>query len=172
MIIVIYILIGTFFLYLLALQINKYNEIVFDKFRFRYFALRDRLAMLVVNGELDENSWEYKQLIDTFNFHISATETMSIKKIARIMSDYHSSNIEERKVRLLKKNVGSQAVLKIVVDFMDVTYQLLESNSHMHLRFLRFMRRTRGKTVKGKTVGRFRMDTIEKIKSHREILAA
>lgn len=169
---VIYMLIIVFVLYLFSVQINKYNEVVFDKFRFRYFALRDRLAMLVVNGNLDEGSWEYKQLVDAINFHINATETMSIKKIARILAEYHSSSDEERKVRLLKKKVTDKAVISVVLDLMDVTYKLLERNSFMQLRYFRYLRSKNSSSNQIDRLSGTRLTAIDKIKDHKELMAA
>ncbi len=122
-------------LYIVSVQISKYNEIIFKKYRFKYFSLRDDLAMLVVSGKIKEESWEYQQLIDTINFHIQTIESMSINKIIAMLVEYHTSPEEERKVRIIKKKIKHTEVISIMAEFMDVTSQLLERNSKMQIKF-------------------------------------
>ena len=57
------------FLYVLFLQIDAYNNLVTAKFRPKFLALRDRLAVLVCTGAIKESSWEYKYVIDALNYH-------------------------------------------------------------------------------------------------------
>jgi len=54
MIFIVNLIILIFFLYIVAIQIQQYNNIISDKYRFRYFALRDRLALLVANNEIQD----------------------------------------------------------------------------------------------------------------------
>ena len=86
-------------LYIFSVQISAYNEVLFDRCRFRYFALRDQLAMLVINGKLEEDSWEYQTIVDTINFHINTVEKLSIDKVMRVLVEYHISPQEEKTVR-------------------------------------------------------------------------
>lgn len=126
-----------FVLFIVAVQIGKYNEIILDKFRFKYFALRDRLAMLVVNSKLKEDSFEYQQIIDTINFHINAIETLCIQDIIYLLAEYHTSPEEERKVKIIKKKLDHPEIIEIMAEFMDITRQLLERNSKMQIRLLK-----------------------------------
>lgn len=137
MVFIVNIAILAFILFIVATQIQKYNQIVFDKYRFRYFALRDRLAMLVVNNKLEEDSWEYQKVVDTINFHISTTEGVSINKIISLLIEYHTSPEEERKVRIIKKKVEHPEVLEIMAEFMEVTASLLERNSRTQIALLK-----------------------------------
>ena len=134
-----------FFLYFISVLISKYNEMIFDKYRFRYFSLRDRLALLVIKGELEEDSWEYKKLIDTINFHISTVETMSIERIVHLLIQYHTSSEEERNVRLIKKNIKSVEVLRITDDFMETTASLIARNSRAQIKLASLIHRVFGK---------------------------
>lgn len=126
-----------FILLIFAVQIDKYNEIILDKYRFRYFALRDRLAMLVVNRKLEEGSWEYQRIIDAVNFHINAIETVSIQDIICLLIDYHTSPEEECKVEIIKKKLDHPEIIEIMAEFMDITGQLLERNSRMQIKLLK-----------------------------------
>ncbi len=103
MIFIVNLIILVFFLYIVAVQIQQYNNIISDKYRFRYFALRDRLALLVANNEIQEDSWEYQKIIDTINFHISAVETMSIEKLMSVLIEFHTSQEEARRIKLYEK---------------------------------------------------------------------
>jgi len=124
-------------LYLFAIQVSKYNGILLDKYRFSYFALRDRLALLVMQGKLDEESWEYEKIVNAINFHIQATERVSIHKIIAILVAYHTSPEEERKVKAMLKRTDNQDVVKIMIDYFDTTASLLKRNSRMQMWFIK-----------------------------------
>lgn len=124
-------------LYFIATIIDRYNQIIFDKYRFKYFVIRDRLAMLVVEGKLKEDSWEYKQIIDTINFHIKTIESVSINKIISMLINHLTSNAEERKVKIITKNIEHPEVIAVMADFMDVTVSLLERSSKMQIKLLK-----------------------------------
>ncbi|MFA7242413.1 MAG: hypothetical protein WC091_20050 [Sulfuricellaceae bacterium] len=130
-------LIGTFVLYILFLQIRESNELTRTKFRFRYFALRDRLAMLVAAGRLKEDSWEYQHIVETLNFHISAVERLSLSRITDVLADYHLSSKEEQQVKVLRNKIGDKDVAKIVVDYMETTYDLINCNSRVQIALMR-----------------------------------
>jgi uncharacterized protein YjgD (DUF1641 family) len=132
-----------FVCYIFALQVSRYNQVVFDKYRFRYFALRDKLAMLVVKGVISENSWEYKQIIDSINFHIKTIESVSINKIIKVLIDYHNSTEEERRVEVIKKKIENEEVRKVMVEFMSITSSLLERNSKMQIKVIKHMSKMR-----------------------------
>lgn len=122
-------LIGGFLCYVLFLQIDEYNKLVVLKFKFRFFALRDRLALLVVYKNLPEVSWEYVETIKSLNFHISATEKLSLMRIVKLLSAYHTSPEEERKVQKLSRQVDREDVREVLSDFFMTTYHLIRRNS-------------------------------------------
>lgn len=126
----------SFMLYTFARQIDQYNNLIFTRYRFRYFELRDRLALLVVSGAIQESSWEYQHIINALNHHIRTVETTSIRRIARVLSDFHTSQEEKRKIRVFEKNIQHKEVIAIVVDFMKITDELLSRNSKAELYFL------------------------------------
>lgn len=121
--------IGGFLCYVLFLQIDEYNKLIITKFKFRFFALRDRLALLVVYKGLPEDSWEYKETVEALNFHISATEKLSLMRIVEVFSDYHTSPEEERKVQRYSRNVDREDVREVLTDFFMTTYNLIRRNS-------------------------------------------
>ncbi len=126
-------------LYFAAQQIKLYNEIMLDKYRFRYFSLRDRLALMVINGDLEEDSWEYKKIVDTLNYHIKSVETMSIDHIVSMIAKYHTSPEEQRTVRIIEKRVKNEAILQLMVEFFSVTRQVLWRNSRTQIRALKYV---------------------------------
>jgi hypothetical protein len=126
-------LFAIFILYVIYIQLREYNEISIAKYRFKYFALRDQLAMLVVEGKLNENSWEYEHIIGTINFHIGATETMSIMRILDMLMKYHTSAEEEREVQILEKKVDNQEIAAIVAECMSITFDLIRRNSRVQI---------------------------------------
>lgn len=158
----------TFVVYILALQVSRYNQIIFDKYRFRYFAIRDQLAMLVVKGEIEEDSWEYRQIVDSINFHIKTIESVSINKIINVLIEYHNSSEEERRVRVIKKKVENEEVRKIMADFMSITSTLLERNSKMQIRVLRHLSKMRRrKNVKNFSIIVNHKKAVEKVNRYK-----
>lgn len=123
-------------LYVISRQIDFYNAIVFDKYRFRYFALRDQLALMVVRGELQEDSWEYQKIVDTLNFHISSVETMSVATLLQSLAEYHTSQDEARTVRVIRKRIEDPRVLRILISYFDTTRELMWRNSRSQIRFM------------------------------------
>lgn len=126
-------LIGMIVLYVVFVQIREYNELIRAKFRFKFFSLRDRLALLVISGKLREDSWEYKHIIDTLNFHISAVEHVSVMRIVDMLVKYHTSPKEERDVQRLSKHIEQKDVALILVDYMATTYDLIKKNSRVQI---------------------------------------
>jgi hypothetical protein len=122
-------LIGGFLCYVLFLQIDEYNKLMVTKFKFHFFALRDRLALLVVYKKLPEDSWEYLETVKSLNFHISATERLSLMRIIELLSEYHTSPEEESKVQKLNRKVEREDVREVLADFFMTTYHLIRRNS-------------------------------------------
>lgn len=133
MIFIINLMVIVFVLCIVSIQVQQYNAIIFDKYRFKYFALRDKLALLVANKEIQEDSWEYQKIIDTINFHISAVETMSIEKLMSVLIQFHTSQEEAKTIKLYEKNIDNDAVLQILVEFMGITSSLIRRNSRMQI---------------------------------------
>jgi hypothetical protein len=112
---------------------------MFDGYRYKYFALRDRLALLVINGTIKENSFEYKFLIDAINYHINTIETVSMIRVIELLIKYHNSPDESRSVSLIAKKVDNKDALSVVLDFMKLSNDLLYRNSRAQMRILNFI---------------------------------
>lgn len=130
-------LIGTIALYVLFIQIREYNELNRIKYQFQFFALRDRLAVLVASGHLSEDSWEYKNIVDVLNYHIGAVEKMSLGRIVSALVQFHMSSAEDFRMRGLSKRVSDKAVADIVMDYMSTTYELIRRNSRVQISLIR-----------------------------------
>jgi len=126
-----------FILYIMFLWLREYNELKITKYRFKYFALRDELAMLVINGKLEENSWEYKHIISTINFHINATESMSIMRVVDLLIRYHTSSEEEKEIEFLEKRVDNEEMASIIAKYMSITIELIKRNSRTQIYLIR-----------------------------------
>lgn len=130
-------LIATVVLYIVFMMIREAGELTRTRFKFKYFALRDELAMLVATGKLKEDSWEYKHIIDTLNFHISAVEKLSMMRIVEMFAEYHLSHEERLRVRMMSRRVDHKEVAKIVVGYMETTYELIRRNSRAQIALVR-----------------------------------
>ena len=132
-----FLFISTILIYFLFLQIREYNQLVFTRYRFRYFALRDELALLVMRGRINEDSWEYQRIVEAINFHISAVETLSIIRLVNLLIAYHTSPNEKQQFELLARRIEDPDIVRIMVQYMDTTYDLLRRNSRAQLRCIR-----------------------------------
>ena len=126
-------LIGAFLCYVLFLQIDEYNKLIVTKFKFRFFALRDRLSLMVIFEGLPEDSLEYKETVSTLNFHISATEKLSLTRIVEMLAEYHTSTEEERRVRVFTRTVDRQDVRDLLGEFFCTAYDMISRNSRAQI---------------------------------------
>ncbi len=183
MITLINIIMLTIILYTFSVQINTYNSLIFEKYRFRYFAIRDRLALLVIDGKIKEQSWEYQRIINAINSHIKTIENMSISNIIRLLVQYHNSPSESRPVDMMRKKIDNEEVIKIMVEFFDITSSILKRNSWMQVKALKIIlsisRRTRNNILDKPTILKTpemkviidSQSALEKIKTFRDSLS-
>lgn len=183
MITLINIIMLTIILYTFSVQINTYNSLIFEKYRFRYFAIRDRLALLVIDGKIKEQSWEYQRIINAINSHIKTIENMSISNIIRLLVQYHNSPSESRPVDMMRKKIDNEEVIKIMVEFFDITFSILNRNSWMQVKALKIIlsisRRTRNNILDKPTILKTpemkviidSQSALEKIKTFRDSLS-
>lgn len=61
-------------------MIDSYRYYLNQKHRFRFFALRDDLTMLVMSGKIDQNDREFIVLRDCLNCAINVTGDLSIRE--------------------------------------------------------------------------------------------
>lgn len=122
-----------FCLYIAAEQLNLNNKLMFDEYKFKYFSLRDNLALLVVSGKLKESSWEYKHIVDAVNYHIQTVETISVTKIVSMLVSYHTSKKDDAIVEKLEKSIHDPAVISIVISYFECTRSLLKRNSRTQI---------------------------------------
>jgi len=127
---------STFVLFVISTQISLYNELSSERFRFRYFELRDRLAMMVVKGKISEDSWEYKNIVDSLNFHINAVETMTIWKMVSVLTAYHMSPDAERRAK--QRKIENEEVRRLMFDFLCVTKDLIRRNSRAQIKVIEY----------------------------------
>ncbi len=111
--------------------LRLYREMIIDKHRYRYFALRDNLAMLVVRGQLEERSWEYQRIIDVINHHISFADVVSEERMVSALVDAYDPATRST-VRKLQKNVSDPDVIHILVQFFQNTRELMDRNTWVH----------------------------------------
>lgn len=141
---------------IIAYQITMYNKMVNDRFRFEYFALRDRLHLLVLTGKTNEKSEEYQQFLKVINFHINAVERLSIMRMAEVLVQFHTAP-EKRRVKITHHKFESDEIKKLMVNFLDITERLLKRNNRAEIAVVRlFSKRHKGapKSAVGREVSR------------------
>lgn len=135
---------------IVAYQISLYNSITNDRFRFEYFALRDRLNKLVVSGKIDQESKEYKSIMNAINFHISAVERVSIMRMAKLVVDFHATSDESTSVKIYQQKFGSEETRRLMLDFLVVTEKLLRRNNKAEMATFKFLSTRKIKTPSNK----------------------
>jgi len=115
----------TIVLYGLDMLIREYNVLVLTRFRFRYEALRDELAMRVVRGQLAEDSWAYRHIVAAINHHLHALETMSTTEVLRRLIAYHTSADAGTTAAGLVEHGDDPAIKRLLVRYVVITQDLL-----------------------------------------------
>lgn len=108
---------------------SKYRAAKFMEYRFKYFALRDRLGHLATNGILPPESRAYKQMVGMLNAHIRYTERIDLVSFAQGIVRYtqheHQKSVEE-----LIQTAGEIPELKeIVEDSVLLTIGIIRRHS-------------------------------------------
>jgi len=98
---------------------------VLDKYRFRFFAMRDEMALMVVNGQLEEESWQYQTIIDAINHNIRTIEDVSDEhRISMLLADLVRPEAQKR-VRQFSQQLEEDRVKAIVYDYFVTTRSLI-----------------------------------------------
>jgi hypothetical protein len=133
-----------------AYQISLHNSVASDRFRFEYFALRDRLNLLVARGKIREESLEYRTFMGAINFHIHAVESVSIMRMASVIAGYHTTTTGSRKVEVSPQLLLSDETKKLMFDFLTTTEKLLRRNSRAQMWLYDFINKKRIVVPSGK----------------------
>lgn len=126
--------ITTYFIFLI---IDQYNKMVCTSYKFKFFKLRDELALLVMEGKIDENSPEYNDVVHILNFHISAVEKMSITRVISLLVEKYSNDKNFKKASFKVSKIDNEEIAKIMWRYMDVTYNLIGRNSKIQIWILK-----------------------------------
>jgi hypothetical protein len=107
-----------------------YRDYQNTKYKFRFYALRDDLALLVLNGTLKETEREYIVLRDAINYSIYASENLSIYQ--------HIKAIISRNTPTLQNSITLRhdETKDIVIDYFINTINLVRKNSWFELRVI------------------------------------
>ncbi len=115
--------------YTLSILISQYRNYLEMKCKFRYFALRDDLAMLVMYGDMNEDSSEYQGLVDVINYHICAMDQITFA--AKISAFMKASQMTLDTADEIK--VGDERVRAIMFRLLENTASVIHMNSWFEL---------------------------------------
>ncbi|MBF0131802.1 MAG: hypothetical protein HQL75_04340 [Magnetococcales bacterium] len=111
----------------------------FDRDRFRFFALRDRLALLVMKGQIPEHSLEHRILCRLLNGAIQSTGTFEIMQFLRFIANWSSDQKAQRDVdKVLNHMRGYENVeyRKIVRETFELTSQMFKRDTWLLFRVI------------------------------------
>jgi len=106
-----------------------------SKVRFKLFNLRDDLAILAMQGNVESNCVEYRTLMDLLNGSISILEKFSIINFLRYLVTMHKDKNIQRKIEQVMQSLGhkNNDYKAIVHKFFEIMHQMLDK----HTRFFR-----------------------------------
>lgn len=107
---------------LIRRQFNAYTS---TKQKFKLFAIRDKLALLVISGELKETSKEFRVLRDAINYSISQVDDLSVRKATAIAIN----GIEKKDVIEFK----AENTINIAHEYFLATREMIIRNSRFEL---------------------------------------
>lgn len=88
--------------------------------RFKLFSLRDRLALLAMEGHISPNAAEYKHLMLLMNKSIKEFEDFSVTKYIRFLSkSLYANNQTKEFVKIIRSN-NDPEFKAVVSDFCDL----------------------------------------------------
>ncbi len=122
------------FLGLLALgvRLKRYHlETQFMEYRFRYFALRDRLGHLAATGVIGEDSDPYRLLVTTLNYYIRRTERIDLFYFVRSFISWEADPEHRRRMSELVQEcrVSHPEVSDIMHEFERLTLHIVMRHS-------------------------------------------
>lgn len=106
----------------------------FDRDRFRFFALRDRLALLVMKGQIPERSLEHRILCRLLNGAIQSTGTFEIMQFLRFIANWSSDQKAQRDVdKVLNHMRGHENAeyREIVRETFELAHQMLKRDTRL-----------------------------------------
>ena len=102
----------------------------FMEYRFRFFALRDKLARLCVNDVITQESVEFQFLIRLFNTYIKDLESCNIPTLLRrVVSLENDKEFRVKVQMLLERCYETEEVAELMYEFEKAVVELLYEGS-------------------------------------------
>lgn len=102
---------------------HKYiRNCLFNDKLFKLFALRDRLTLMIMDDTLGVDSTEYKTLLRSINYYISATRDFEIITFLRRFYKYESSKKLQSEMKEIKDKIENHSpkLKQIMFEYYEV----------------------------------------------------
>lgn len=109
---------------MMFLNYNYLRPVLMNRKRFQLFAIRDRLALLAMRGELSENSVEYITLMMLINSAIKATSNFRLINFLRLQYEIHSNKSIQNKIKKIEQDIESGR--KINLKYKEIAYEYFD----------------------------------------------
>ena len=106
-----------------------------NTYRFKLFEIRDRLALLAMNGKLREDSDEYRKFISLINFSVNETSDYSTSKLIQLGSKLTELNSIVGKLENTVKHNNIQ------FEFLELFGEYTHTISKMYIVKTRLLRK-------------------------------
>ena len=100
--------------------------------RFKLYRLRDKLSVLAMTGELDENSEEYMTLLSLINSSIFATGTFKVTDFLKYVFHIHKDKEVREKIERITnniKNTNNPEYCKIASQYFSVMHRIIRRDT-------------------------------------------
>ncbi len=105
-----------------------------NSYRFELFALRDKLAILAMKGQVDEKDKDYRLLINLLNTSISVMADFSIFHYLRVMYEITHNQKTQDDIKRMSKNLrnhNNAEFSNIARQYFDISHRVFHSNTRL-----------------------------------------
>jgi len=119
-----------------------YQEMEFNEYRFKLFALRDRLTILVMSRNIEESSVEHETLLRLINGSIEATENFKVTDFIRFLVEVsENSDIKNYldQIYTQLEEVNNIEYAAILNEFYKISDEQLTADLRLFRILIKFM---------------------------------
>lgn len=119
----------------IILHLNSHfiQPALWNKRRFKLFELRDRLAILAMQGRIDETSMEYITLIDLLNAAVNETRHFEVVNFLRFLYKLKNDSCLQSKIDKILDTIDVPDIRfrTIIFEYFDVMHSILHTKTRI-----------------------------------------